>query len=542
MTRENCPQREGKNTLSPATDISKFSIIAVDKFIQATRDSGYKGTSSAIAEIVDNAIQACARHVNIQVVRAANGDDDSIELTVQDDGEGMDSHVLRQALRFGGSSRFNDRNGLGRYGMGLPNSSLSQARRVTVYTWQPDSPIYKSYLDVDEVASGAMRTVPAPRKSKLPFKNGVGNSGTIIYWSRCDRLDNRRISTIVRKLLSALGRRFRYFIWDGIQITVNGDPVQALDPLFLHPASENNGAKLFGEVLEYEVQASPDNGDHTIGNVKVRFAELPVHDWQMLSHKEKRRLGISKGAGISVVRAGREVDYGWFFLGGKRRENYDDWWRCEIQFDPVLDEAFGITHTKQQIRPKAYLLEALSPDIETTARVLNARARKAHLVAKAAVRFSESENIASEREKLLKPLPDCNRERDKNVLDFLKPTHPALQKTLVDSPEAQITSSCGGIEYKIIEAEVRDRSFFTYARDGSRIVLALNPSHPFYKHIYRPLVDSNTPRDRQLRTQIELLLLALARAEVTEQNNDVLTWLEHHRINWSNTLATFLNK
>jgi hypothetical protein len=37
------------------------SIIAVDKFIQATRDSGYKGTASAISELVDNAIQARAR-------------------------------------------------------------------------------------------------------------------------------------------------------------------------------------------------------------------------------------------------------------------------------------------------------------------------------------------------------------------------------------------------------------------------------------------------------------------------------------------------
>ena len=32
------------------------SIIALDKFIQATRDSGYKGTASAISELVDNAI------------------------------------------------------------------------------------------------------------------------------------------------------------------------------------------------------------------------------------------------------------------------------------------------------------------------------------------------------------------------------------------------------------------------------------------------------------------------------------------------------
>ena len=126
------------------------------------------------------------------------------------------------------------------------------------------------------------------------------------------------------------------------------------------------------------------------GWVRIRFSELPVHEWHRLSNEEKRRIGISKGSGVSIVRGGREVDYGWFFMGGKHRENYDDWWRCEIQFDPVLDEAFGITHTKQQVRPQTHLIEALTPDLEATARALNGRGRKAHFAVKAGERFSEA--------------------------------------------------------------------------------------------------------------------------------------------------------
>jgi hypothetical protein len=89
-------------------------------------------------------------------------------VSVLDDGCGMDKKVLRQALRFGGSSRFNDRSGLGRYGMGLPNSSLSQARRVEVYSWRKPGPVLYSYLDVDEIAKGAMSEVPEPRPAVLP--------------------------------------------------------------------------------------------------------------------------------------------------------------------------------------------------------------------------------------------------------------------------------------------------------------------------------------------------------------------------------------
>ena len=87
---------------------------------------------------------------------------------------------------------------------------------------------------------------------------------------------------------------------------------------------------------------------------------LPVEEWCSLSNEEKNAHGISKGAGVSVVRGGREIDCGWYFMGSKRKENYDDWWRCEISFSPELDELFGVTHTKQKIYPNE-MLESILP-------------------------------------------------------------------------------------------------------------------------------------------------------------------------------------
>ena len=126
--------------------------------------------------------------------------------------------------------------------------------------------------------------------------------------------------------------------------------------------------------------------------------------WAQLSNQEKRDRGIVSKAGVSIVRAHREVDYGWFFLGNKRKENYDEWWRCEVHFDPILDEAFGLNHTKQQIRPQQYILEALSPDIEATARTLNARARTAHAQLKRSRSAKRSESITSDRSDFLEPV------------------------------------------------------------------------------------------------------------------------------------------
>src|SRR5438105_1647036 len=142
------------------TKADDSSIIALDKFILATRDSGYKGTESAVAELVDNSLQAAAKLVSIGIAILDETAANPLRLSVLDDGCGMDKKTLRQALRFGGSSRFNDRSGFGRYGMGLPNSSLSQARRVDVYSWRRPGAILYTYLDVDEIAKGTMSEVP----------------------------------------------------------------------------------------------------------------------------------------------------------------------------------------------------------------------------------------------------------------------------------------------------------------------------------------------------------------------------------------------
>ncbi len=512
------------------------SIIALDKFIQATRDSGYKGTASAISELVDNSIQAGSTRVAISIAVTAGDDEEkAIEVSVLDNGCGMDPLTLRQALRFGGSTRFGDRRGLGRYGMGLPNASLSQARRVTVFTWQSTKGacahraprVYSSYLDADEIVRCEMTEIPEPQVVKVPPSSCTGSSGTLVCWSQCDRLDNRRVSTIVRKLEVELGRRFRHFIWKGLRITINGDTLDAFDPLYLHPDAEISGAQLFGEEMRFEVRADPLDSQKT-GWVSVRFTELPVHTWHKLSNNEKRRIGLSKGAGVSIVRGGREVDYGWFFMGSKHRENYDDWWRCEIQFDPILDEAFGITHTKQQARPQAHLIEALTPDLEATARALNGRARKAHTAVKARERFSEAERIANERDHLLRPLPRSADPMAKALMRELEESYPSLRDRVDETDR-----------YSIVEHSVKDTSFFTLVQDGDRLVLVLNPDHPFYREIYKPLSEGEVPRDPQLRAKLELLLLAAARSEAAARGK--IPALAEHRLEWSNTLAAFLN-
>lgn len=513
------------------------SIIVVDKFIQATRDSGYKGTPSAVSELIDNALQAGATRVHITITDLEDETQYPLGVSILDNGCGMDAYTLRQALRFGGSSRFNDRSGLGRYGMGLPNSSLSQARRVEVYTWQKKGKAIFSFLDVDEIASGQIKQVPHPKSAHLPqdCPQVSSNSGTLVVWARCDRLDHRRVSTLVRKLSLFLGRVFRHYIWNGVEIFVNNALVKPIDPLFLSPDSLTQGGRLFGEPIAYDVETQPVNGKvPEVGTVMVTFAELPVEEWHDLPNDEKRRLGITKGAGVSVVRSGREIDYGWFFMGNKRLENYDDWWRCEIRFEPVLDEAFGITHTKQQIRPKEYLWEILSQDMETAAKALNARVRKAHLQIKARDMFAESERRAAERDPMLRPLPHPQPSPvEKGIVEELIRRHPILKQSVPPSTDLPM-------QYTIIEGNMQNTYFYDYILQEGRLILLLNPAHPFYKKLYKPLSESDQTAAQALRGQLELILLAAARSEALASEPGDREVLAKYRADWSHTIANFL--
>lgn len=70
----------------------------------------------------------------------------------------------------------------------------------------------------------------------------------------------------------------------------------------------------------------------------------------------------SKMEGISVVRANREIDFRQFDFYSTTNEPQHRWWGCEIMFDPVLDEAFGVANNKQYVELKR--IEAEDIDYE----------------------------------------------------------------------------------------------------------------------------------------------------------------------------------
>jgi hypothetical protein len=478
-------------------------IVAPKNFVLATRDTGYRSLSAAIAELVDNSLQASARKVRLFAHHAAENDG-SIVIGVLDDGKGMSAELLGAALQFGGTDRFGDRTGLGRFGMGLPNSSVSHSRRFEVYSWQRDSRVLYSYLDVDEIVSGRMRGIPVPQARSLPrwLSTVAGRSGTLVLWTRCDRLGRFRLDTLVQRLLRTLGQLYRYSLWSGIRITVNDKPVPPFDPLFLDTRAALHGGKPYGTPLRYEVKCGAGTSV-----IEVRFAELPVAQWQAWQADDKRRRGIVGSAGVSVVRAGREIDYGWHLLGGKRRENYDDWWRCEIRFAPALDELFGVTHSKQGVNPRAELKLLLGADLEVIARTLNRRVREAFEHIKRDP-DRPSAVTASRNDELLSP-PASLRSR---------------------------TFTAGGLKYRLRYQQIPSREFYGVRVLRDSVVVTINTDHPFFSEIYRRASRSGGCDLEDL----ERLLLAAARADLEARNSREREFGSRLRRAWSDALAAFL--
>lgn len=88
---------------------------------------------------------------------------ESGEIFVTDNGNGMPHDALRTALQLGGSTRFGDRSGAGRFGMGLPTSSITLARRVDVYTGRAGT-ILHSYFDIDKLQRAGAQELWSPRQ------------------------------------------------------------------------------------------------------------------------------------------------------------------------------------------------------------------------------------------------------------------------------------------------------------------------------------------------------------------------------------------
>ena len=380
----------------------EFSIVDTKMTVGAMRDSGYKSTTHALAELIDNSIESRATGIEIFGVSRQDNHTGRFtlkELAVLDNGEGMDKNTLRGSLRYGYGTR-QQRQGIGRFGLGLPNSSMSQARRVDVWSWQSGATnAFHAELSIEDVECGA-RVIFEPNLLPIPdvyleaSRNVLGDSGTLVVWSDLDRVEWKQASTTFKHTEALLGRIYRRFLAKpserlrpevprtediGLQRTITCIPIQENecmseaqedgiievrpnDPLYLMtgtscpehfgpgPMFKELDASPFPVTVNYKGQQYHVYVRASYARAHVRDSSDPEANWpQEFIGRDAGHAPWGKHAdhnmGVSLVRAHREIEIDRSWVNGN--DPTERWWTVEVDFPTALDEVFGVTNNKQ---------------------------------------------------------------------------------------------------------------------------------------------------------------------------------------------------
>ena len=138
---------------------------------------------AALAELVDNSIDAGAKHVLIRFVRDGGR---LVRLLVIDDGAGMTDERIDVAMTVGGARGYDDGE-IGRFGLGLKAASFSQARSVTVVSAAAGQTAVGRRWQIDQGQAGLPLRDRRPRRlrrASLTHDWGFPASatGTLVRW------------------------------------------------------------------------------------------------------------------------------------------------------------------------------------------------------------------------------------------------------------------------------------------------------------------------------------------------------------------------
>lgn len=361
-------------------------VIDAQTSIESMRDSGYKNEAYAIAELMDNSIQAAADIVELLTFSSKNdsGRYNIDKIAIFDNGHGMGPDLLQRSLSFGQGDNRTDPSGMGKFGFGLPSASISQCRHVDVWSWKTAESIYKTSIDVDDILNGEGENVPEPVQEQLPefVRGAIGeimpNSGTLVMWSKIDRAKWKTAITLSKHVEHEIGRMYRYFLSRKENpVTIRFKAYEKRGSLYsqsitpqLYKASDPLGLLKDSSIPAlpgaYANESFFELGDERI--IKVKDKEGNEHDvhlrWSFAKQavldeilKDERSRGSSRSAGdtgwgkyvkknqgLSLVRAEREL-----ILRDKMLPREEKWRfiGMELQFPPALDEVFGVLNNKQ---------------------------------------------------------------------------------------------------------------------------------------------------------------------------------------------------
>jgi hypothetical protein len=359
-------------------------FVEQDTALESMRASDFD-CYSAYGEVIDNSIQAHATDIRLHFEEVPNlvGNKRKIsKVYFADNGSGMNADLLHKCLKLGHSSRYNDRSGIGRFGVGMTLGAIHECRRVEVYSKVEGGDWLYTYLDLDEIKSRALTHLPKPILSSPnpKFTDFISNHGTLVVWSKYDKQVDK-FDEVLSETKIWIGRTFRKFIWGdakgygAIDIKVGNQSVPAIDPLYYNKTktgfdNEPKSTLFVPQDIKWNIPEEIDRSSQ-FSTIVINMSLLPEE------YRRSRGLGadtfaterfINRNQGISILRNDREVFYGNIPHSYKEDEK-DRFIGIEISFDAKLDSEFSVKNIKRGAVPirelKTHIIEKILPTIRT---------------------------------------------------------------------------------------------------------------------------------------------------------------------------------
>lgn len=525
---------KGENPMNSAN--SKLHDVTPDpqRITESLRDTGYS-LMTAVADIVDNSIAAAASEIAIELDLNLRGD---LRFSVADNGSGMDSDGLVNALKYG-SERRAELASLGKFGLGLKTASTAFARRLKVTSKQASAEtVVTAVWDLDSVAKNGWKVeelaLPDSSDRRLLEKLSGGRSGTVVRWENADRVLPREyasptgtaaqkaVDRIEVSLREHLGTVFQRFLdhnderSPNVTISLRDREVRAWDPF------------AYGSKMLVDRTLKVVTGPSQTAQMSLRVFVLPpratIRD-ELGSDVESLSKVGNKTQGIYVYRENRLI-HGPDWLGLWVQEPHGSLCRAELSFGHDLDEAFQIDIKKSEIVPDHALLEKIEE-------LLTGPRREADLNYRNGKRKSSAATDAP----MHGPSNATIGERSADI--------PAPNLVSVDKSagKATISNSHGPVSVTYVDSE--DKRVFVESVDdlpsgllympayiGSNPGVQINRSHPYYEKVYLPSRTTGTTIQA-----LDSLLWALASAEFRSTQESAKRMFEDLRYDVSRALS-----
>ncbi len=322
--------------------IEKESIPFAPNLIESMRSLGYS-FETAIADLVDNSISANAKNVKIFLTP-----DDSPKLIIFDDGDGMDSNKLEEALRYGSKGPTEERseNDLGRFGLGLKSASFSQCRKLIVaskqsgkiscYSWDLDVIIEKKGWILLQYGDEEIRKLP-----RISMFDEV-ESGTYILLQNFDKISSstndfvKTITNYMNNTIDHLALVFHRFLEDDVKIFVNNNEVVAIDPFLANHKSTQILRKQYINIDSSIITVQP--------YILPYLNKLTREDIKKVGGKED----LKNNQGFYIYRNKRLIIWGtWFRL--VKKEELSKLARIKVDIPSTLDYMWGLDIKKSSV-------------------------------------------------------------------------------------------------------------------------------------------------------------------------------------------------